>query len=1163
MLKCQIYIINKKQNIMNLKSIFSFSRALLLISSLLHVEFANSTSYEYFTESSGAYVVNQVCYKISGGNAYVTYSGLSKYYWYYDGHKYGPDFDGYVGGYLGTSADVTIPSSVTISSSTYNVTSIGEYAFEEENFTSVNLPDGIMTIGKEAFNYCENLTSINFPSSLKTIGSDAFAYCNKLTSAVIPSGVTNIDSRAFYGCSSLILLSLPNSITSIEESVFAGCSSLPSVTIPNSVMSIGNSAFSGCSSLASLIIPSSVTTIGSYSFYGCSSLASLTIPPSVTSISSYAFYGCDNLTSVYMNCFVPLSIGSTTFSNRSNATLYVPMGTKEAYEAADYWKDFKEIVEMALPSQIIEFADANVKALCVANWDTNGDGELSEAEAGVVTSLGDVFKSTNYNIKSFDELRYFKGLTSIDLNADFEGCEYYLTSLTIPSNVTSISYSGEYGNHSGGPTHLESIKVDPENTVYDSRQNCNAIIETRKNTLVFGCSKTTIPNDVKIIGNYAFNGCRDLTSISIPEGVESIGYCTFESSGLTQVSLPNSVSHIDTYAFRYTPWEESQPEGVIYVGKVAYMYKGTMPQNTSITIKDGTIGIAGGAFDGDFTGSKNLTTVVIPNTVTTIGRYAFNGTKLSSVVFPESVYRMGLSVFGNTPWLETQPNSIIYIGKVAYGYKGKITDPNISIKDGTRCIAGDAFCYLDDLVSVSIPSSVEYIGEQAFWNCNNLVSITIDKQEPLEILSAATFTNCKNATLYVPYGCKAAYEAAEYWKDFKEIVESLPKQTDKETLSVEDLKARSGSTVEMAINLTNESEDLTAYQFDLILPDGISLSVNDKGKYVVSKTSRYEDDSQTLNVSKLEGSENAYRFVCFSMSNGVITGKSGAILNAALTVGESVNEGSYGATITNIVFTKTDGIQLKQHDAKFNIVVMNVIPGDANGDGVVNVTDIVEIVNYIMEKPSVKFVVAAADLNGDGGINVTDIVKVVSIIMQANTNASRRVSAMEMIDNDQLTMAVDNDGVYSLHLSNEAQYVASQFEIRLGDGQTLEGVRLNGKRSDGHLMSYTQTGNNLYKVIVFSTENRPFSGNSGEFVSFKVSGNGSVEVSNILFVTSGEAEKTFPSLHAGTTGIDVTKISDTIDVYSIDGRMVRRQVTSTNDLEKGLYIIKGKKVIVK
>ena len=103
-----------------------------------------------------------------------------------------------------------------------------------------------------------------------------------------------------------------------------------------------------------------------------------------------------------------------------------------------------------------------------------------------------------------------------------------------------------------------------------------------------------------------------------------------------------------------------------------------------------------------------------------------------------------------------------------------------------------------------------------------------------------------------------------------------------------------GSTVETAINLTNESEVLTAYQFDLTLPDGISLGLNDKGKYMLTKTSRYEDDTQTLNISKVEGNTNTYRIVCFSMSNGVITGTSGAILNAALTIGASVNDGSYG-----------------------------------------------------------------------------------------------------------------------------------------------------------------------------------------------------------------------------------------------------------------------------
>ena len=93
--------------------------------------------------------------------------------------------------------EIVIPERVSYEGKIYNVTSIGEYAFEEENFTSVNLPDGIMTIGKEAFNYCENLTSINFPSSLKTIGSNAFAYCNKLTSAFeqSPSSALRLTAR--------------------------------------------------------------------------------------------------------------------------------------------------------------------------------------------------------------------------------------------------------------------------------------------------------------------------------------------------------------------------------------------------------------------------------------------------------------------------------------------------------------------------------------------------------------------------------------------------------------------------------------------------------------------------------------------------------------------------------------------------------------------------------------------------------------------------------------------------------------------------------------------------------------------------------------------------------------------------------------------------------
>lgn len=389
-----------------------------------------------------------------------------------------------------------------------------------------------------------------------------------------------------------------------------------------------------------------------------------------------------------------------------------------------------------------------------------------------------------------------------------------------------------------------------------------------------------------------------------------------------------------------------------------------------------------------------------------------------------------------------------------------------------------------------------------------------------------------------------------------------PTQSEDDKITVAEVGATKGQQAAFGIDLENKTTDLTAYQFDLTLPDGFSLSVNDKGKFLVTKTSRYEDDSQTLNISKQEG--NTYRFVCFSMSNEIITGTSGAILNAALTIGESVNEGSYEATISNIVVTKTDGTQLKLSDAKFNIVVTNVIKGDANGDGEVNVSDIVEIVNYIMNKPSDKFVFAAADLNGDGEVNVTDIVKVVSIIMSSSNNAPKRAAVAEMADNDQLEMTSKDSKTLSLNLQNEGSYVASQFDIVLSASQTLEGIQLNSKRMANHQMTYTKTGDNRYKVVIYSLNNAAYKGQSGELLNIKVAGSGDVSVEDILFVTAGQMEKNFPPLRRGTTGISVTtNEADTMDIYSIDGRLIRKQAKSTEGLEKGLYIINGKKQIVR
>ena len=288
----------------------------------------------------------------------------------------------------------TIPSNVTsIGSSAFygcsgltsviipnSVTSIGSSAFEGcSSLTNITIPNSVTSIGDHAFFGC-GLTSIQvasgnttydsrnncnaiietasntliagsnntvIPNSVTSIGYGAFCNCSSLTSVTIPNSVTSIGGSTFEKCSSLTNVSIPNSVTSIGGSAFAACRSLMSVSIPNSVTSIGGSTFSGCSSLTSVTIPNSVTNIGSEAFWGCYSMTSVTIPNSVTNIGYSAFEDCSGLTSVTVERDTPVNIGKNTFSNRNNATLFVPYGRKAAYENADYWNEFKEIVEMS------------------------------------------------------------------------------------------------------------------------------------------------------------------------------------------------------------------------------------------------------------------------------------------------------------------------------------------------------------------------------------------------------------------------------------------------------------------------------------------------------------------------------------------------------------------------------------------------------------------------------------------------------------------------------------------------------------------------------------------------------------------------------------------------------------------------------------------------
>ncbi|MDE5887675.1 MAG: leucine-rich repeat domain-containing protein [Muribaculaceae bacterium] len=704
--------------------------------------------------------------------------------------------------------DIDIPKSVW---------SIGMRAFEGcTGLTVVSLPDALTSLSDALFMGCSGLVAITIPKTITSIGRSAFEGCSSLAAVAPPDSVITIGQRAFWGCKALTSAHIPQYLTVIGNQAYYGCSSLTSIHISQFLTSIGEEAFMSCSSLNSLIIDGrNLTSIGDRAFHHCNNLMSVYYMTSQALVSANedifdtdvyfaATLNMPNVTLKYIQSTIPWNKfehvmamdGSIGFDFEFEGIWYTVIDheaktckTKAGTEIEEGWLSGNSITgDIVLPSIV-----------------SDGMYEYRVTEIGFASFTG----------SSIESIVIPESVTIIGERA-FNECTL-LSSVSLPDNIVSIEMGTFYGCK-----ELSSINM-PES------------LDRIRGVAFYGCEKLstlTFPEKLSYIGAFSFQACSGLTSIVLPASLSHIGMFAFGGTGLLDVvyyavhPIEADGYVFETYEYDYatlhvpnvilsevlatTPWNlfkhivaADGSVGIVEAGD-EFEYQGIWytvidPEAMTCKTKDGKAtdgqSVAGNDFNGNlvipatvsdgtydytvmalgrggFNHAIGLTSVVLPETITSIPESAFDGcSNLTSISIPETVTSISVYAFsGCSSLAEVKlPDNLTSLGYSAFGNCSSLT--SIVIPVSLTQLQNQTFIGCSSLRIIEIPATVESFDYMVFGGCAADVEVTYRAEVPVAA-GDDLFGNDAyiNGTLNMPYAPLAVVQSTVPWNKFKRIV---------------------------------------------------------------------------------------------------------------------------------------------------------------------------------------------------------------------------------------------------------------------------------------------------------------------------------------------------------------------------------------------------------